>query len=223
VNNNLAGAVWVFTRSGGVWTQQGPRLVGTGSVAEAEQGWSVAISSDGNTAIEGGSGDNNQVGAVWVFTRNGVVWTQQGTKLVGTGAAGNSKQGSSVAISTDGGTVIEGGPNDDGAGAVWVFYNPTVSVSTISQEVPQNFSLSQNYPNPFNPATLIKYSLSKTSKVKITIYDILGRETETVLNEQLDPGNYEVRWDGTNYSSGVYFYRIVTDGFAETRKMILMK
>jgi hypothetical protein len=89
--------------------------------------------------------------------------------------------------------------------------------------IPGTFNLFQNYPNPFNPVTLIKYFLSKTSKVKITIYDILGRETETLVNEQMNPGNYEVRWDGTNYSSGVYFYRIVTNGFTETKKMILMK
>ena len=84
------GAAWVFTRSGGVWTQQGSKLVGTGAVGHAGQGISVALSADGNTAIVGGPGDNSNTGAAWVFTRSGGVWTQQGSKLVGTGAVGNA-------------------------------------------------------------------------------------------------------------------------------------
>jgi hypothetical protein len=123
------GAVWVFTRdSRGNWTQQGSKLVGSGVVGfGAEQGDSVALSADGNTALVGGFVDNNGagggVGAVWVFTRdsNGN-WTQQGSKLVGSGAAGWAEQGSSVAISGDGNTALVGGRNDNnGAGAVWVF------------------------------------------------------------------------------------------------------
>jgi hypothetical protein len=116
------GAAWVFTRSGGVWSQQGNKLVGTGGSWNARQGSSVAISADGNTAIVGGYGDNSYVGAVWVFTRNGGVWSQQGSKLVGTGAVGGAEQGTSVAISADGATSIVGGQYDNsGVGAAWVF------------------------------------------------------------------------------------------------------
>jgi len=121
-DNSLLGAAWVFTRSGGVWTQQGSKLVGSGAVGAAEQGFSVAISADGNTAIVGGWQDNSDAGAAWVFTRSGGVWTQQGSKLVGTGAGGAASQGFSVAISADGSTAIVGGYNDSGsAGAAWVF------------------------------------------------------------------------------------------------------
>jgi hypothetical protein len=124
-----AGAAWVFTRSGGVWTQQGDKLVGSGAIGTPAQGISVALSADGNTAIVGGSFDNNGIGAAWVFTRSGGIWTQQGSKLVGTGAIGPAaNQGSSVALSTDGNTAIVGGPGDnrfdscdDGIGAAWVF------------------------------------------------------------------------------------------------------
>jgi CARDB/Carboxypeptidase regulatory-like domain len=124
---------WVWTRSGGVWTQQGPILVGSGSVGDAQQGSSVSISADGNTAIIGGPADNNYVGAAWVWTRSGGVWTQQGPKLVGLGAVGGTNggngtavQGSSVSISADGNTAIVGGPQDgllpsDNTGAVWVW------------------------------------------------------------------------------------------------------
>jgi hypothetical protein len=112
----------VFTRSGGVWTQQGERLVGTGAVAPAGQGWSVALSADGTTAIVGGYSDNRGTGAAWVFTRSGGVWTQQGEKLVGTGAVGAAWQGYSVGLSADGNTAIVGGTYDnDSVGAAWVF------------------------------------------------------------------------------------------------------
>jgi hypothetical protein len=121
--NSNAGAAWVFIRSGGVWSQQGSKLVGTGAVGAAWQGYSVAISADGTTAIVGGYADNSNAGAAWVFTRSGEVWSQQGGKLVGTGASGQAYQGSSVAISADGSTAIVGGYIDhsDARGAAWVF------------------------------------------------------------------------------------------------------
>src|SRR6516165_4854612 len=127
-----AEGVWVFTRSGGTWTQQGKKLVGSGAVGKARQGMSVALSADGNTAIVGGWSDNGRAGAAWVFTRTGGVWTQQVKKLVGTDAMGSARQGVSVALSADGNTAIVGGPGDNpwdrsvpfglgSAGAAWVF------------------------------------------------------------------------------------------------------
>src|SRR5438128_2694134 len=107
------------------FSQQGGKLVGTGAITGAEQGSSVALSADGNTALLGGPGDNGFLGAAWVFTRNGGVWTQQGSKLVGTGVIGgafSTQQGFSVALSADGNTALVGGPGDhDGRGAAWVF------------------------------------------------------------------------------------------------------
>jgi hypothetical protein len=120
-DNGHAGAAWVFTNNAGVWTQQGGKLVGTGAVGNANQGVSVALSGDGNTAIVGGGNDNGNAGAAWVYKRSGGVWTQQGSKLVGTGAVGNAEQGASVALSGDGSTAILGGPNDGSGGAAWVF------------------------------------------------------------------------------------------------------
>jgi hypothetical protein len=121
-DNRQAGAAWVFTRSNGVWTQQGDKLVGSGAVGATIQGFSVSLSGDGNTAIVGGVNDNGAVGAAWVFTRSNGVWTQQGDKLVGSGAVGAPEQGWSVSVSADGNTAIVGGPYDTGnAGAAWVF------------------------------------------------------------------------------------------------------
>jgi hypothetical protein len=117
-----AGAVWVYTRAAGAWAQQGGKLVAADAAGNSNFGYSVAISADGNTAIVGGPNDNYIAGAAWVFTRSGGVWTQQGSKLVGTGAVNPPQQGWSVALSADGNTAIVGGPNENSrVGAAWVF------------------------------------------------------------------------------------------------------
>src|ERR1043165_6491113 len=126
-DNYGRGAVWVFTRKAGVWTPQGT-LQGSGGYTYSQQGYSVALSADGNTALIGGPFDrngtsSNPFGASWVFTRNGGTWAQQGSKLVGTdGVPGsNTQQGKSVSLSADGNTALIGGPNDSEIGATWVF------------------------------------------------------------------------------------------------------
>lgn len=121
-DNKLAGAAWIYARNDGAWSQQGSKLVGTGAVGDAAQGVSVALSADGNTAIVGAVGDNNDAGAAWIYTRNNGVWSQLGAKLVGTGAVGGAAQGHSVALSADGNTAVVSGPRDNGSGgAAWVF------------------------------------------------------------------------------------------------------
>jgi antibiotic biosynthesis monooxygenase (ABM) superfamily enzyme len=123
--NGGIGAAWVFTRSGGTWTQQGAKLVASDEVGDGQFGTSVALSADGDTAIVGGFGDNADNGAAWIFSQSGGVWTQVGSKLVGTGAVNvpqGALQGYSVALSGDGNTAAVGGPADNrGAGATWVF------------------------------------------------------------------------------------------------------
>ncbi len=122
LDDSGSGAAWVFTRRAGGWSQQGAKLVGSGAVGHAQQGWSVAISADGNTVLVGGFADNGGVGAAWVFTRSGGAWSQQGPKLVGIGYVGSPAQGKSVAISADGNTATVGGDGDNAAiGATWVF------------------------------------------------------------------------------------------------------
>ncbi|MBC8490683.1 MAG: T9SS type A sorting domain-containing protein, partial [Bacteroidetes bacterium] len=96
-------------------------------------------------------------------------------------------------------------------------------VNQISNEIPEGFSLYQNYPNPFNPITNIKFDLRKSSNTKLIIYNILGKEIATLVNEKLNAGSYEVDWDGSAYPSGVYFYKLTTDGFSDVKKMILIK
>jgi len=128
---NGVGAAWIFVRVNGAWSQQGPKLTPSDAAGLAILGASVALSGDGNTAILGGPGDNQGVGAAWIFVRANGVWTQQGPKLVGSGALGQAAQGNTVAISADGNTAVTVGPADDGSyGAFWVF---TRSDSTWSQ------------------------------------------------------------------------------------------
>jgi len=85
------------------------------------------------------------------------------------------------------------------------------------------YQLEQNYPNPFNPKTNIRFDIPKLLHVKLIIYDALGREVATLINEKLSAGSYETNWDGSNYPSGVYFYRVEMGEFKETRKMLLIK
>jgi len=92
-----------------------------------------------------------------------------------------------------------------------------------NEKFPIQFTLNQNYPNPFNPTTTIKYAIPQQSFVNIAIYNLLGEKILTLINEEKQPGNYEVLFDGSNLSSGVYFYKIVSSNFIETKKLILMK
>ena len=98
-----------------------------------------------------------------------------------------------------------------------------VGIVPISNEIPNQFSLSQNYPNPFNPTTNVQFSIVNVQYVTLKIFDLLGREVATLVNEQLQPGTYEVDWDGSGFASGVYYYKLVAGDYTETRKMVLMK
>jgi len=111
-----------------------------------------------------------------------------------------------------------------GGASIWVStYVQIMDVDKINFPSPQTFVLSQNFPNPFNPTTKIKYFIPKTSLVTIKVYDILGKEVTTLVNEEKSPGNYEVEFNGKSLASGIYFYRLQAGGFVETKKMILLK
>jgi len=93
----------------------------------------------------------------------------------------------------------------------------------VSNEIPKAFSLKQNYPNPFNPTTRFEFKIAKPGLVRVSVFDELGREVRTLVNENLQPGTYEISFDGSDLSSGVYYYKLVTQDFSESRKMILLK
>ncbi|MCH6574234.1 MAG: T9SS type A sorting domain-containing protein, partial [Bacteroidetes bacterium] len=89
--------------------------------------------------------------------------------------------------------------------------------------LPIEYTLKQNYPNPFNPSTRIKYSIPQSSNVVIKVFDILGNEIETLVNEQMSVGTYEITWYAGQLPSGVYFYQLKAGSYIETKKMILLR
>jgi hypothetical protein len=101
--------------------------------------------------------------------------------------------------------------------------SPVVGVKGVPDAVPHVYRLDQNFPNPFNPATIIRYAIPVTGWASLRVYDLLGREVSTLVNELKQPGEYTVRWDASGLSSGVYFYRLQASNSTRTRKLILMK
>ncbi len=113
--------------------------------------------------------------------------------------------------------------------AVYKVWSPfIVGINNISNEIPNRFFLAQNYPNPFNPATKIKFALpqdarGETRDVRLIIFDALGKEVTTLVNENLGAGSYEAEFNGSNFSSGIYFYKLEAGDFSEVKRMILLK
>ncbi len=108
--------------------------------------------------------------------------------------------------------------------AVWKFRTmDPVGIEPISNEIPNVFKLYTNYPNPFNPITKIRFDIPKSSFTRLSIFDILGKEVVTFVNEQLNAGKYEVTFDASKLASGMYFYRIETESYSDVKKMVLLK
>ncbi len=102
-------------------------------------------------------------------------------------------------------------------------FNPTIGIQLTGNEIPLSFNLYQNYPNPFNPFSTIKFDISKTADIKLVIYDLLGREVQTLVNRDLVAGQYKVEWDASGFASGAYFYKLTAGDFVQTKKMVLVK
>ena len=150
-------------------------------------------------------------------------------KPIAGGAAGY--QGDHISLQASGGKLYALWMDDySGLYQIWIasLDISTIGITNITTIIPDKFNLYQNYPNPFNPVTNIRFEIPsdvkrKTSDVKLTIYDIVGKEIVALVNEELNPGSYEVKFDGTNLPSGIYFYRLTTDDFSQTKKMFLIK
>jgi hypothetical protein len=129
---------------------------------------------------------------------------------------GLGKESSGASINQSGSTTILSSSNGK-------FRLNAQATGNINKDIPVIYSLSQNYPNPFNPVTTIKYDIANIQDVKLTIYDILGREITTLVDKKQEPGSYQVNWDASNYTSGIYFYTLATNNFNQTKKLILLK
>jgi hypothetical protein len=98
-----------------------------------------------------------------------------------------------------------------------------VGINQSSSQIPDKFALYQNYPNPFNPSTKIKFDIPDGDFTTVAVYDVLGKEISILVRLELSAGSYEVTFDGGNLASGIYFYRMISGNFADTKKMILIK
>lgn len=112
------------------------------------------------------------------------------------------------------------------SGFKWVGYTPninSVGIKPVSNEIPSEFKLEQNYPNPFNPITTIRYHIPKNTFVTLKIFDGLGREIAALCNCNHNAGSYEISWDASEYSSGIYYCKMITNEFVDTKRVILIK
>ena len=141
-------------------------------------------------------------GIIWTGQISGTTWTLEDVSFTDANTGTAVGWGGTILRTTNGGVIF---------------------INQISSKIPEGFSLYQNYPNPFNPITNIRFEISRTSIVKLIVYDILGREVSTLVNEKLNAGSYEVSWNSAGYPSGVYFYRLITDDFFDVKKMLLIK
>ena len=150
-------------------------------------------------------------GMLFSTTNGGLNWFQQ---LIGTSTFRQQLffVNDTTGWSVGGGVIIK----TTNGGAV-------VLLTNQNSLLPDSYKLEQNYPNPFNPISRIKYDIPKQSQVTIKIFDIIGSEVTTLINEFKEPGFHEISFDGSNYSSGVYFYRIEAGSFTEVKKMVLLK
>ncbi len=229
------------TNGGANWFNQSTSGISTPlysvMFADSNTGWAVAGYIGGETIAKttnGGinwflqsSGDTRYLRDCYVKNANTMIAVGQGGKIITT-----SNGGLNWIVHSTGSTIELWSvdfPNDTtgyaiGSNAVLKTTNGGVTfISEPSINISGDFKLFQNYPNPFNPNTTIKFDIAKTGFSKLTIYDILGKEVATLVNEKLHAGEYEIVFDGGNLSSGVYFYNLTSQNFSETRKMILLK
>lgn len=222
------GATWTLSNSG-ITNGKVTSIVNVGNkILASTYGWGVFISTDNGTTWTNPSGSSTYIQSFFVN---------------GTNVIAGSGSGMGVSISYDGGTswvynntglttldvnyITLIGTDLYACTSNGIFKRPLQQILTSVEEnknsLPNSFSLEQNYPNPFNPSTVISYQLSAVSNVELKVYDILGREVATLVNEEKLPGRYTVRFDATNLSSGVYFYKLTAGNFVETKKLILIK
>ena len=102
-------------------------------------------------------------------------------------------------------------------------FGPLSAVDQSGNTIPEQYSLLQNYPNPFNPSTTIEYAIPQAGHVRLTVFDMTGREVSRLVDEEQGPGMHRVGFDGSNLSSGVYFYRLESGGFVRTRNLVVLK
>ena len=180
---------------------------------------SICQTTDGGYIVAGAADDNGWLSKT--DATGSLLWSKNWGGI-------NQEWLLSVQSTSDGGYVATGFTSSFGAGNrdAWLLKigpETTHLIKNDQETVKDRFDLHQNYPNPFNPTTTIEFDLPKTSNVTLKIFNILGEEVTTLVSDRLSAGSYSYEWDANNLASGVYLYRLETQGFVETKKMILMK
>jgi len=158
------------------------------------------------------SGTDPVAGLPYFLSPRGAAWSADGMTMYT-----NDFDGSMVKKWTN------SSPAAPGAPAIWDSLVMSIDVKTGEEILVVDFKLGQNYPNPFNPSTNIPFDIKKKFNVKLVVFDMLGRQVATLVNEELAPNHYEFTFDGANFSSGTYFYQLTIDGVAQTKQMMLIK
>jgi uncharacterized delta-60 repeat protein len=231
VGNNYDFALVRYNSNGALDNTFGTNGIVTTPVGTSDDyARSIAIQSDGKIVTAGNSWNGSDFDfAVVRYNSNGALDNTFGTNgSVITNAGTSFDYAFSMTIQNDDKILIAG--NSDNGNGYSVFSlvrylddGSTGAGEEGNREIPTEFALEQNYPNPFNPSTSIQYRVASISQVILTVYDVLGNEITTLVNEEKPAGHYEVEFYGTTLPSGIYFYKLQTGSFVETKKMILIK
>lgn len=183
----------------------------------------VVVDPTGNVYVTGiiddGTGNTENIATIGYNSAGVEQWVQ-----IYNGSGNEFDSGNALAVDNLGNVYVTGGSdNNENTDFITIKYSSTIGIQQISNNIPNKFSLEQNYPNPFNPATNIKFNLPKSSQVKLAVYDVTGKLVAELVNENLKAGSYIADFDASHLTSGVYFYKLLTNDFIETRKMILIK
>lgn len=193
-----------------LWNAASGTLAWTGS--HNDDVISVAFSPDGSRIASGG-GSSESLIRIWNTSNGNLLWTSPA------GQAGQTV--SRIIYSPDGNKILSANHQDN---SIKYWTKIPTDVDNFNNSVPSSFSLLQNYPNPFNPETIIRYELPEGTHVRLKVYDLLGREIETLVDEFKQRGNYSsVFTHNSRLAAGIYFYRITTDKYSSTKKMMYIK
>lgn len=202
-----------------LWTQRFNGSLGNGN----DEANSIIVDGEGNSYVTGYSETNSKGSDFYTVSYDSggsAMWNE-----VYNGPANSDDNAKVVLRDKDGSIYVAGTSTDDSTGLDFLLVKYSTLATRINNDknTPLLFSLDQNYPNPFNPSTVIRYQLAVRSQVSLKIYDVLGREVTTLVNEERPAGRYQLRFDGSSLASGIYFYQLRAGNLVQTKKMILIK
>jgi hypothetical protein len=191
-----------------------------GSANTTDEGKSVTVDTTGNIYITGYSTNPTTAQDFQTVKYNSAGFQQWEIKYTNSSAAGSSEISNSIHVDNAGNVYVAGTSSLDYA---VVKYSTVSGISSLSNQIPSGFELRQNYPNPFNPSTNIEFKVVTNEHVSLDVYDINGKLVEELVNSTMSAGAYMINFDASKLSSGIYFYKLTTSSFSDTKRMMLVK